>query len=246
MKEVKHILKKCNICGENLPATIEFFYECGKYLSSRCKKCANEYSKEYNKRYYRKNSDKIKERAKNRVRNLEQIEHRKQYMGQYYNTQEKVQRKKELAKKYYYKHSKELTERKRKWRNTEAYKNNEKIILNIKIYKARRRSRKKGAISNYSSADWIKCREHFDERCAYCGKEEKLLEQDHFIPLSKSGEYTISNIVPSCKSCNSSKQDKDFFEWYAEQIFYSKGREQKILKYLSYNKDRTQQLKMII
>jgi 5-methylcytosine-specific restriction endonuclease McrA len=88
--------------------------------------------------------------------------------------------------------------------------------------------------------------ETFDNKCAYCGKE-KPLAQDHFVPLSKGGEYTNNNIICSCKSCNSSKSDKDFFEWYPEQLFYSKEREAKILKYLNYDKKtQTQQLALII
>lgn len=91
---------------------------------------------------------------------------------------------------------------------------------------------------------WIDCIKEFDKKCAYCGKEKKLT-QEHFIPLSKGGEYSINNIIPVCGSCNSSKQDRDFFKWYPKQPFYSKSRETKILKYLEYDKQLNQQLSIL-
>mgnify|MGYP003489420683 CR=1 FL=1 len=74
----------------------------------------------------------------------------------------------------------------------------------------------------------------FNNKCAYCGKE-KPLSQEHFVALSKGGEFTINNIIPSCQNCNSSKRATDFFEWYPKFKHYSKKREQIILKFLNYN-----------
>lgn len=62
-----------------------------------------------------------------------------------------------------------------------------------------------------NSAQQIK--KYFNNRCAYCGKELPL-QQDHFIALSKGGEYSKNNIVPSCQSCNGSKGAKEFETWY--------------------------------
>ena len=90
---------------------------------------------------------------------------------------------------------------------------------------------------------WNYIKGKFNNKCAYCG-EEKLLEQEHFIPVNKGGEYTSNNIIPACKHCNSSKQDSNFFEWYPKQDFYSKEREEFILNHLGYKEDK-QQLKII-
>lgn len=49
--------------------------------------------------------------------------------------------------------------------------------------------------------------------CIYCGCAENL-SWDHLIPISKGGPNIISNQVVACKSCNSSKGNKDIFEWY--------------------------------
>jgi len=49
--------------------------------------------------------------------------------------------------------------------------------------------------------------------CVYCGSGENL-HNDHLIPKSKGGPNIIDNIVLACRKCNSSKKDKDIFEWY--------------------------------
>lgn len=48
--------------------------------------------------------------------------------------------------------------------------------------------------------------------CCYCGKGEAT--RDHLIPRSKVGrELGSDNLIQACKSCNSSKGDRDLFEW---------------------------------
>lgn len=79
--------------------------------------------------------------------------------------------------------------------------------------------------------EWIDAVTHFDNRCAYCGKDKKLT-YDHFKAFSKGGSFDKQNILPVCKSCNSSKNNKEFSEWYPKQKFYSKNRESKIYEYI--------------
>jgi DNA-directed RNA polymerase subunit M/transcription elongation factor TFIIS len=52
-----------------------------------------------------------------------------------------------------------------------------------------------------------------EKSCIYCGSTEDLT-LDRLIPHSKGGPTDAANIVPACKKCNSSKADKDVFEWY--------------------------------
>jgi 5-methylcytosine-specific restriction endonuclease McrA len=54
--------------------------------------------------------------------------------------------------------------------------------------------------------------------CVYCGVS--LLDTnpfditlDHVVPRNKKGKHLPSNLVTACRSCNSSKQDKDAAEW---------------------------------
>lgn len=57
--------------------------------------------------------------------------------------------------------------------------------------------------------------------CAYCGKEftdSKKITIDHIFPRIKGGTNEMENIVFACKSCNSSKGDRDMFGWYVEHF----------------------------
>jgi len=108
----------------------------------------------------------------------------------------------------------------------------------------RRRSRKEQLLNTFTIQQWEATKLYFNNSCAYCGKDLPL-EQEHFIALTKGGEYTTNNIIACCRSCNSSKSNKDFFSWYPKYKYYNKKRETKILKYLSY-KDNVQQLALTL
>lgn len=98
--------------------------------------------------------------------------------------------------------------------------------------------------NNFSYEEWLSCLESFNYSCAYCGIDNKKLDQEHFIPVNKGGSYTAKNIVPSCRDCNLKKRNKDFFEWYPMQTFFDKKRLDTIIKYL--NPEPTQQLKRVV
>jgi len=97
-----------------------------------------------------------------------------------------------------------------------------------RIKSQRRRSLKCLLPTTLTEKQWENIKQYYNNRCAYCGKELPL-EQEHFIPLSKGGEYTINNIIPSCKSCNCSKSNKNFFIWYPKYKYYTKERKEIIL-----------------
>lgn len=48
-------------------------------------------------------------------------------------------------------------------------------------------------------------------RCKYCGARATSI--DHVVPVSKGGTNDPFNLVPACRSCNSSKGDKQLSEW---------------------------------
>jgi len=62
--------------------------------------------------------------------------------------------------------------------------------------------------------------------CVYCGAETGLTV-DHIIPISRAGVdprvmrllESSDNCVLACKRCNSSKGDRDVFEWYDAERF---------------------------
>ena len=49
--------------------------------------------------------------------------------------------------------------------------------------------------------------------CAYCGVADKPLQRDCVLPLSRGGRYTLANIVPACRSCNTSKWNDEVTAW---------------------------------
>lgn len=57
----------------------------------------------------------------------------------------------------------------------------------------------------------IKVAEKCNWRCAYCGCELDLETMciDHFLPKAKGGSNHLENLMPSCRSCNSTKGTSD-------------------------------------
>src|SRR5688572_15005185 len=49
--------------------------------------------------------------------------------------------------------------------------------------------------------------------CAYCGVVDKPLQRDCVLALSRGGRYTLDNIVPACRSCNTSKCNDEVTGW---------------------------------
>lgn len=50
-------------------------------------------------------------------------------------------------------------------------------------------------------------------RCVYCGAKASKLTLDHVEPIVAGGAHRRSNLIPCCKSCNSSKGAKDVAGW---------------------------------
>lgn len=81
------------------------------------------------------------------------------------------------------------------------------------------------------------------EKCFYC--PEPATTKDHIVPLSRGGKNTLSNKVPCCKLCNSTKgnipqEDYIKFMKYVMQEIYSlrvvNKRKRRLLK-LQFFKD---------
>ena len=79
----------------------------------------------------------------------------------------------------------------------------------------RRRALKRGAPGSHTTEQWLALIIEYDHKCAYC-RDAKSLTRDHVIPLSCGGSNDISNIVPACRSCNSSKHTKTGPEFVAQ------------------------------
>ena len=49
--------------------------------------------------------------------------------------------------------------------------------------------------------------------CAYCGETDQALQRDCVLPISRGGRYTLDNVVPACRSCNTSKCNDEVTAW---------------------------------
>jgi 5-methylcytosine-specific restriction endonuclease McrA len=49
--------------------------------------------------------------------------------------------------------------------------------------------------------------------CAYCGETTVPLQRDCVLAISRGGRYTLDNVVPACRSCNTSKCNDEVTTW---------------------------------
>lgn len=90
-------------------------------------------------------------------------------------------------------------------------KNPEKYRAVMQRGKTKRRAKKREIINTLTSEEWITILEKHNYRCAYCGvefDENTPPTKNHIIPISRGGHNIKENIVPACRSCNSSKKNK--------------------------------------
>lgn len=111
----------------------------------------------------------------------------------------------------------------------------------------KRRDRKRSLVATFHNSHWRDCLEYWHGVCAYCGNppllwdKSSVLTQEHFIPVAASGGYTPDNIVPACKSCNSSKCDSDPAKWLTQRFGKRKAKVilKKIQDYFDWVESRT-------
>lgn len=244
--------KICTKCKQEKPVTAEYFHRNKNRkdgFEEICKSCKKEYYQE-NKEHIIKNTRKYREENK---------EHYQQNRKKY--NQENKDKIAKQIKEYY--------EENREWfleyRKQYYVENKEYILEQVKLYRVdnkerykkyyqqasqRRRAVKMKLPNTLTIEEWNNIKLYFNNSCSYCGMTEKehfkeygeQLHQEHFVPLSRGGEYTHNNIIPSCRMCNASKSNKSFFEWYPKQKFYNNKKEEKILTFLNYEDNKTQQL----
>lgn len=82
-----------------------------------------------------------------------------------------------------------------------------------KTYQARinhrRRAREVSAPATLTATEWQSLLEGQNYACAYCGIafcNRNPATRDHVYPLSMGGGLTVFNVLPACRSCNSSKR----------------------------------------
>lgn len=70
----------------------------------------------------------------------------------------------------------------------------------------------------------------FGNACAYCGRADTLTV-DHVLALTNGGHDEAPNVVPACRSCNSSKNASFVQQWYRRQPFFDETRWRKIQRH---------------
>jgi hypothetical protein len=82
-------------------------------------------------------------------------------------------------------------------------------LVRHKARESTRTRRKNVGAIDFREAEYLT--ERFGGKCAYCGKPAD--SWDHITPVSKGGTSRHSNILPACRSCNSSKNNDPVEEW---------------------------------
>lgn len=73
-------------------------------------------------------------------------------------------------------------------------------------YAAIRRTREQDAGGSVSAEWWQALFDLIETNaCLYCRRTDRQLTMDHWLPVKLGGKTEIGNLVPCCKSCNSSK-----------------------------------------
>ena len=84
---------------------------------------------------------------------------------------------------------------------------------------ARRRKRRMDRVEHDLSVEQWAALQTAWAGCAYCGAVDKPLQRDCVLPLSRGGRYTLENIVPACRSCNTSKCNEEVTAWLRRRRF---------------------------
>lgn len=230
---------KCNSC-----------VECKAITDKRRHERDREKVNEYNKRYRKENPEKVKEWnrrywEKSPVPYAEYVRLQRKANPERFRRNDRT--------KYYRHYEKYRAYRKRVYQERKselhakqlAYMRTDRGKMLAAKHRHNRRARNQSVIIGaYTPKELLALKEVFDNLCAYCcDKTAKSL--DHFIPVSKGGSDCLGNLLPCCRSCNSSKCNSDPFEWYSRQDFFSKQQWKKILKTLGKTEDNYQQIPLL-
>lgn len=190
--------KRCNDCGNEFPATTEFWHRNRASRDGLCNACKACYTARSRRSYA---SHLERRRAINRgkanrfrARNPE--------------------RARELQRQSERKNPQKYTAIKVRWQRNNPDK--------VKATNQKRLAKAKSLPARFTADDWRSCLIWWHGQCAYCGitgNPDNPITADHFIPLNDPDcPGTVpENLVPACRKCNGSKQDRDPVEWLTER-----------------------------
>ena len=76
----------------------------------------------------------------------------------------------------------------------------------------RRKRRLERKVHDLTEPQWTALKDAW-AGCAYCGATGTPLQRDCVLPISRGGRYTLDNVVPACRSCNTSKCNDEVTGW---------------------------------
>lgn len=221
--------KKCTKCDQVKP--LNEFHNSSRSKDGKkpsCKECTKKYnispkvremSRERNARYRERHRDEIKQR--NALWLEENKEHVKEYNRKYY--EENKEQILCVNKEYREQHKQEMAEYKAGWYAENAEQVKQKVRewsltnpLKVKATKLRYRSKKSCAASDITDTELSDILKYFNGECALTGDKYNLTF-DHVIPLSVGNVGSVKgNIIPLRHDINSSKNDRNIFEWFSK------------------------------
>jgi 5-methylcytosine-specific restriction endonuclease McrA len=82
-----------------------------------------------------------------------------------------------------------------------------------RVRAARKRAKRMARVEHdLTDAQWLALKAAWGG-CAYCGAGDRPLQRDCVLAISRGGRYTIDNVVPACRSCNTSKCNEEVTHW---------------------------------
>jgi 5-methylcytosine-specific restriction endonuclease McrA len=145
--------------------------------------------------------------------------HRESAKRRYHkNPQEMVKR----STAYRKTHKEQVNMRFKKYREQDSFKNRSKLS-NLR-QRAKKRSNNSFLLENIDlyrdSQDKMHVENLLNDPCCYCGKP--MEDIDHIVPVTKSGEENWENLTAACKSCNTSKNNKNLLDFLLYRLKYRK------------------------
>lgn len=218
-------MKKCKKCHEVKSLSEFSLRKDSREYRSDCKQCrvsreSVRYKNEKerisarNLRWQQRNLEKVKlyrkrtnqkSREKHRAYYIEWRKQHAEKMRTYSKKYYENNREKERARGFtwYVKNREQMREISKRYYQTERGK------ISHRLNQAKRRTRKMlGEAETVTIEQWQEILDYFGFRCAYCYEPASPLTQDHLEPLRVGGRHEKNNIVPACRSCNSSKHHK--------------------------------------
>lgn len=220
-------MRRCTKCGEEKPATREYFNvdkSRSDGFKSHCKECIKRHYQENadrinerQRRYYQENAERIIEgQLRYQQENAEKIRARKKNYQQ-----ANAEKRKASARNHYQANRARILERMRFHYRANA----EKILARHsryqqenrelrRVHHQNRRARRKRAPGSFTPQD-VQHQYNMQRGCCYwCGAAvEDNYHVDHVIPLSRGGTNYPDNIVIACPTCNTSRGAKLPEEW---------------------------------